>query len=92
MQVNKRFIDLLTHFGGDKYVHAFTCQFIAWGVIRILRTFMPLYLAVLVGFCVAVLVGIGKERYDQHQPDDHFDWNDVKADIVGAVFGVVMSL
>lgn len=43
----------------------------------------------LAGFLVAMAVGVGKELYDRKRTG--FDWQDLLADGVGAVVGVMMG-
>lgn len=44
----------------------------------------------MVGFAVALEIGILKELYDAATEED-LDWKDLAADAVGAVFGAVLT-
>lgn len=46
----------------------------------------------LAGFALAVLIGFGKELYDEAQEGNTFDWHDLLADVAGAAAGAVMIL
>lgn len=82
----------LAGIGVDKYIHFGACQLLAWAVSRAVSAFQPLPYALMAGFVVAVLVGFGKELYDNRQPGNRFDWLDIKADVFGACAGAIMSL
>lgn len=36
---------------------------------------------------IAILCAMGKELYDQQQPNNHFCWKDVVADAIGIALG-----
>ena len=75
----------LCGFEGDKYVHVITCLVIALIVARIVP--FGALLSAAHGVLVAMLLGLAKEWVD-----DDFDWNDIKADFVGALLGGLLSL
>ena len=75
----------LCGFGGDKYVHVITCLVIALVTARIVP--FGTLLSAAHGLLAAMLVGLAKEWVD-----DEFDWNDIKADAVGAMLGALLSL
>lgn len=39
---------------------------------------------------LTMAVGVAKEVYDSRQPDNYFDWQDVKYDALGALSGVTV--
>lgn len=39
---------------------------------------------------IAILAAMGKELYDQQQPDNHFCWKDVVADVAGIAVGTII--
>lgn len=41
---------------------------------------------------VAILAAMGKELYDMEQPNNHFCWKDLVADIAGIVVGSAVHL
>ena len=47
---------------------------------------------VLAGICpiVAIVAAIIKEVYDHHQPNNHWCWKDIVADVAGVVLGSVV--
>lgn len=81
----KGFINRLCGFTGDKYVHFIACMVISLVVANVLP-FGNIYGAVS-GVLVAIAAGLVKERFD-----DHVDGKDIKADIIGAVVGGLLSL
>lgn len=41
---------------------------------------------------IALLAAMGKELYDQQQPNNHFCWKDIVADAVGVALGSAVHL
>lgn len=39
---------------------------------------------------IALLAAMGKELYDMQQPNNHFCWKDIVADVAGVVLGTVV--
>lgn len=68
--------------GSDKVMHVETCALIAVVAKRYTGS-------AVIGFVVALGVGLLKELYDKASGED-FDWRDVAADAVGAVAGVLI--
>lgn len=54
-----------------------------FGVCLVLAVICPL---------VALLAAMGKELYDQQQPNNHFCWKDVVADVAGIVMGTMVHI
>lgn len=67
--------------GTDKVMHAETCAFIS-SVVSVYAH------NALIGAIAAIVVGVLKELYDKSTGEE-FDWKDLAADVVGAVFGSV---
>ena len=67
--------------GTDKVMHAESCAFIAAVVTAYTHN-------ALIGAIAAIVVGVLKELYDKSTGEE-FDWKDLAADAVGAVFGAV---
>lgn len=67
--------------GTDKVMHAETCALIS-SVVSVYAH------NVLIGAIAAIVVGVLKELYDKSTGEE-FDWKDLAADAVGAVFGAV---
>ncbi len=75
--------------GSDKKLHAFVCFCIA-AIVGALAAHIPPHkewLAMLMAFTVAVVVGLWKEIRDRKQKGNHFCWWDFIADIIGALLG-----
>lgn len=69
--------------GTDKVMHAEMCAFIASVVTAYTHDMV-------IGAFVAIVVGVLKELYDKLAGEE-FDWKDLAADAVGAVFGAVVT-
>lgn len=82
-----KYTDKLCLISGDKYVHVLSCMTVSFFVSKVLSLLLNKYVAAIIGFVVAVLTGVVKELFD-----DHFDRDDIKADIAGALYGFVFSL
>lgn len=67
--------------GTDKVMHAEACAFVA-SVVSVYAH------NALIGAIAAIVVGVLKELYDKSTGEE-FDWKDLAADAVGAVFGAV---
>ena len=83
----KRLSERLCAVTSDKYVHLLCCQYIAFTVTMFFRTVMDRWLSAAAGLLVAIAAAAVKEIID-----DSFDWNDIKADLIGAVSGALLSL
>ena len=81
----KGIINRLCGFERDKYVHFIACMIISLVVANAL----PLgnVPGAAIGVLAAVLIGCVKEWVD-----DHVDKDDIRADIIGAVLGGLLSL
>ena len=83
----------ISSIGTDKYMHFLVCEVLAWLIARVLRLCgVDQWAAMAVGFGVAVAVGVSKELYDRYVQHEVFDWQDIVADVIGAVVGAIMSL
>lgn len=80
------FTNWLCGFEGDKYVHVIICQVIAFVISCALSPFFGMY-AVLIAFPATAAIGFFKEI-----KDDFFDYDDFKADLIGAVMGIGLFL
>lgn len=83
-------IKKLAGIGTDKLLHFNACLFVAYLTARLLPCCTVV--CMLAGFDLAVLIGVGKELYDEGQEGNTFDWGDLLADVVGAAVGAVMIL
>lgn len=92
MSVYATIRERLAGIGVDKYIHFGACQLLAWAVSKTVEAFLPQPYALMAGFATALAVGLGKEFYDRRQPGNRFDWLDIKADVLGACVGAIMSL
>lgn len=83
----KRLSERLCAVTSDKYVHLLCCLLIAFTVTGICQTVTDRWMAAAAGFVAAFGAGVIKEV-----TDENFDWNDIKADSIGATLGAVMAL
>lgn len=83
-------IEKLASIGTDKLLHFNACLFVAYLTARLLPCCMVERM--LAGFAFAVLIGFGKELYDEAQEGNTFDWHDLLADVAGAAVGAMMIL
>lgn len=86
----RHLIEKLAGIGTDKLLHFNACLFVAYLTARLLPCCTVE--SILAGFAFAVLIGFGKELYDEAQEGDMFDWSDLLADVVGAAVGAMMGL
>ena len=83
-------IEKLASIGTDKLLHFNACLFVAYLTARLLPCCTVERM--LAGFAFAVLIGFGKELYDEGQEGNTFDWSDLLADVAGAMIGAMMIL
>ena len=81
-------IEKLAGIGTDTLLHFNVCLFVAYLTARLLPC--CIVERMLAGFAFAVLIGFGKELYDEAQEGNMFDWSDLLADVAGAAVGAVM--
>ena len=80
----------LASIGTDKLLHFNACLFVAYLTARLLPCCTVERM--LAGFAFAVLIGVGKELYDEGNDGNTFDWHDLLADVAGAAVGAAMIL
>lgn len=73
----------------DKYIHVVVCIIIA-GLIAHLLPF-PKLISAVVAVVTTLAIGVAKEFYDK-KDYGLFDWNDILADVSGALIGAIISL
>lgn len=83
-----RLADRLCGFTADKYVHVMACHLIAFITAKIAAMAVGRLVGAAVGAAVAIIIGVAKE----YLHDDHVDKGDIKADLIGAVSGALLSL
>ena len=83
-------MEKLAGIGTDKLLHFNACLFVAYLTARLLPCCTVERM--LAGFAFAVLIGFGKELYDEAQEDNTFDWSDLLADVAGAAVGACMAI
>lgn len=87
-----RIANYLAGVGVDKYIHFNTCLFIAFVLSVALTFFASIWTATVIG-CLATLgIGYLKEKMDQRKKGGSIDKQDMKADILGAIIGSMMSI
>lgn len=87
-----RVANYLAGIGVDKYIHFNACLFIAFGVSTVLSLWVNVNVATIVGVVLSIGFGYGKELIDRKKKGDRFDFQDMKADVLGAIVGCLMSL
>lgn len=88
MSIKNRLIKI----GVDKYLHFIVCLLISFITSKLINVFSTLLISLFAGFLFAVFIGVLKEVYDSYQQNNYFDKNDLKADIIGSIIGVLMSI
>lgn len=73
----------------DKYIHVVVCIVIAGLIAHIVPC--PKVISAIVAVVVTIAIGVAKEFYDK-KDYGLFDWNDILADVCGAVIGALISL
>ncbi len=86
----RNLIERLSSIGTDKLLHFNACLFVAYLTARLLPCCMVERM--LAGFAFAVLIGVGRELYDEGQEGNTFDLHDLLADVAGAAVGAMMIL
>lgn len=86
----RNLIEKLASIGTDKLLHFNACLFVAYLTARLLPCCTVV--CMLAGFDLAVLIGVGKELYDEGQEGNTFDWGDLLADVAGATVEAMMIL
>lgn len=90
MKVIYQFVNnVLSSIPVDKYIHVVVCIIIA-GLIAHLVPFQKLISAV-VAVVTTLVIGVAKEFYDKKEYG-LFDWNDIIADVCGAVIGALIGI
>ena len=85
-----RFQKILNKIGADKVLHAETCCLIVMLVGFFCESLgLSIELSCFVAGFIAWCAGIWKELYDE-KTYGGFDWNDIKADVVGIVIGILI--
>ena len=90
--------ELLCSFSPDKYVH-YIVMLIFTFLFAKLMTFAftyigcnyPTLFAIALTAIIGLVIGIGKEKWDLKR-EGVFDYNDIKADILGIITGCLMSI
>lgn len=87
-----RVANYLAGIGVDKYIHFNACLFIAFGVSAVLSLWVNVNVATIIGAISPATIGYGKELIDRKKKGGKFDFKDMKADILGAIIGGLMSV
>lgn len=87
-----RVANYLAGVGVDKYIHFNACLFIAFGVSGILSLWFNVNVATILGVVLSIGIGYIKELIDRKKKGGRFDFQDMKADILGAIIGGLMSV
>lgn len=87
-----RIAESLAGIGVDKYIHFNACLFIAFGLSVLLALCVNVYVAAIVGFIPSATIGYAKEVIDRKNKGGGIDKGDIKADVLGAIVGCLMSL
>lgn len=82
-----KMINKLGNIGADKYLHVLVCQCISFVFFKLFFYLTGSLYAGLIGLVIALVAGILKEIRDTV-----FDWDDLKADLVGGILGILYGL
>lgn len=90
--------ELLCSFSPDKYVHYIVMlifTFLFAKLMTLAFTYIecnyPTLFAIALTVIIGLVIGIGKEKWDLKR-EGVFDYNDIKADILGIIGGCLMSI
>lgn len=76
----------------DKKIHFSVCTIAAVAMMAFMRILSsPLDVAVVASQVSSICLGVGKEYGDKASPSNHWDWYDLLADVVGALFGSLIG-
>lgn len=76
----------------DKKIHFSVCAISAVAMMVFMRILSsPLDVAVLSSQICSIFLGVGKEYGDKVNQNNHWDWYDLLADVVGALFGSLIG-
>ena len=79
--------------GSDKYAHFTLCAIVALLVGTCCAIMgAPMKMIGFSGFAAAMGAGLGKEYGDKVNPQNKWDWMDVLADTLGAIFGACAAM
>lgn len=74
----------------DKILHCFVCYLILvnlyFGVNALLNTN---WISGIISIVIAICCAFGKEIFDDKIKHTYFDWNDIKADCIGIIGGMI---
>lgn len=83
----------LAKVGSDKWMHFTASLVLADLITRCLsRCGVGCIISAGIGFVVSLVMGICKELYDKFKERETFDLGDIKADIIGALWGSVLGI
>lgn len=85
-QIYLKLKDCLCGISSDKYLHCMVSLVIAQALCAIPG--VQAWLALVITLCI----GIAKELFDKYVMRTFFDMDDLKADSVGALLGVILAL
>ena len=75
----------------DKYIHFITCMFLCSIIMGLLEIILPALFAIILASIVTILIGYWKE-YNDKKYTRIFDMGEMKADILGVLASVLMSI
>ena len=76
----------------DKWYHFIICFLITFIFAIIFNLFISVPISIILGIILSLFIGIGKEIYDKYSPNHYFDWKDILADLLGSIFGGIISI
>ena len=83
---------MINRMGTDKILHYLVCFIIAHiAMDAASQTEVGNLLSKVIGFSVAMVIGVLKEVYDRFQPGNRFCLKDLLADALGAASGVMVD-
>lgn len=75
----------------DKKLHFACCMLIAFAATMLIGALSNLCAGSLAGLLTAMGAGVGKEYGDKVNPNNKWDWQDIIADLLGAIIGTAIA-
>lgn len=93
MKIIEKIINVISGVGKDKLLHFIAGLLITQIVYDVWCLIInKSYIGIIVGFIIAVIIGVLKEIYDKHHKGHSFEWYDMLAANIGALLGAIILI